>query len=735
MSPIAKFKIFLPIILLIIVEVLIITKVSSSLHEKSMREDRVEHAVRTIEQYKELRQYYSKNIISKVLKYSDLKVDSNHKHILDTIPLPATFIHDISENITKNVKGMQFKLYSDYPFPNRENRVLDAFEKKSISYFRDSGALEPIISDDIIDGVEVVRVAIGDVMNDMSCVNCHNTRHDSSKKDWKLGDVRGVLEVIIPVQEQRKRYDIIIGYINITLLVSGLLLVILIYIVVSYFTNLEKKRQEELKEKQYKLNETVKSFGQNVIASKTDLNGFITYASKAFCDISGYSEKELMGRSHNIVRHPDMPKEFYEDMWKSIKEGQAWEGDIKNKNKAGEFYWVRSTILPDYDYNRRLVGYSSIRHDITAQKVKEEFFSNMSHEIRTPLNAILGFLNILNKQVVDKKHLEYLRHIGTSSKQLLNLINDILDLAKIKTGEFTVEAHEFNAYVELQEYSQQFEGLLSEKEIVFQTHISNDLKGVFIGDWFRISQIILNLLSNAIKFTPDGGTITLDIDYKEGDFFIVVKDTGIGMPIDVQDKIFKPFVQADGSTTRKYGGTGLGLSITQKLIELMNGKLTLESEEGKGSTFTVKIPLQKMPSYVIIKAKIDEAEKVKKTLRGKVLVAEDNKTNQMLIELLLEEIGVECDIVNDGKEALDMYDPKIHQLILMDENMPNMNGITSMHHIREKHGDRCGPIIALTANVMEGDRERFLKEGMDEYLSKPIDETQLYDMLKKFLKD
>ncbi|WP_171801003.1 ATP-binding protein [Sulfurimonas gotlandica] len=735
MSPIVEFKIFLPIIFLIIVEILVITGISSSLHEKSMRENTVDYAIRTIEQYKEIRQYYSKNIISKVRKYSDIKVDSKHKNISNTIPLPATFIHDLSENITKNFKGMQLKLYSDYSYPNREGRVLDEFEKKSISNFRDHGAQEPIISNDIINGVEVVRVAIGDVFNDISCVNCHNTRFDSPKKDWKLGDVRGVLEVIIPVQEQRKRYDTITDYINLTLIISGFLLVILIFIVVTYFTNLEKKRLEQLKEKQYKLNKSVKSFGQNVIASNTDLNGFITYASKAFCDISGYSEEELMGRSHNLIRHPDMPQELYKEMWKSIKSGETWEGDIKNKNKAGEFYWVRSTIFPDYNYNKKLIGYSSIRHDITAQKAKEEFFSNMSHELRTPLNAILGFLNILNKQISDKKHLEYLRHVGTSSKQLLNLINDILDLAKIKTGEFTVDAHEFNAYEELKDYAQQFEGMLIDKNISLKSHISHDLKGVFIGDLFRISQIILNLLSNAIKFTPDGGTISLYIDYKEEKFSIVVQDTGIGMSPDVQDKIFKPFVQADGSTTRKYGGTGLGLSITQKLIELMNGKLILESQEGKGSTFKVKIPMQKISSDIIIKAKIDEFEIENKILSGKVLVAEDNKTNQMLIELLLEEIGVECDIADDGEQALVMYDPDVHQLILMDENMPNMNGITSMHRIREKHGDRCGPIIALTANVMEGDRERFLKEGMDEYLSKPIDEAELYRILKKFLKD
>ncbi|MCK4974203.1 MAG: response regulator, partial [Sulfurimonas sp.] len=338
------------------------------------------------------------------------------------------------------------------------------------------------------------------------------------------------------------------------------------------------------------------------------------------------------------------------------------------------------------------------------------------------------------KQIDDKKHKDYLKYIGSNSQQLLSLINDILDLSKINSGDFTIDRFESNAYDEITNNINRFDGILVSSYILFSFNIDKHLHGTFIADWLRVSQIILNLVSNAIKFTPNNGMISLNVDYIEESLVIIVKDTGIGMSPKVQDKIFKPFVQADGSTTRKYGGTGLGLSITQNLIEMMDGKLEVQSKEGEGSSFTVTIPVEKVSSDIVEHEEIIPEEIINIPLSGRVLVAEDNKTNQLLVKLLLEDMGVECDIAEDGEKALKMYNPSVHELILMDENMPIMNGITAMHKIKEKYKERCGPIIALTANVMKGDRERFLEEGMDEYIPKPIDEAELYRVLSKFLK-
>ena len=306
-------------------------------------------------------------------------------------------------------------------------------------------------------------------------------------------------------------------------------------------------------------------------------------------------------------------------------------------------------------------------------------------------------------------------------------------MSKITDSKFTIEQHPFNAYNEILDYSKNFEGLTSQKNITLNTIVSENLKVLLFGDWHRISQVILNIISNSIKFTPSGGKIIYKTDYINGMLILSVSDNGIGMNEEVKNKIFKPFEQADGSTTRKYGGTGLGLSITQSLVELMDGKIELDSKEGDGTTFIITIPLEKVEeTKEDNEIKLMEEDK-ENSLSGHILIVEDNKTNQMLIKMLLEEFGLTCDIANDGVEAVEMYDPNKHSLVLMDENMPNMNGLEAMKILHEKYQDTCGAIIALTANAMEGDKERFLKLGMDGYVAKPIDEDKLYMAVKEFL--
>ena len=474
-----------------------------------------------------------------------------------------------------------------------------------------------------------------------------------------------------------------------------------------------------------------------VISSTTDTKGIITSVSQAFVEISGYTKNELIGRPHSIVRHPDISKELFEELWKTIKEGKVWTGEVKNKKKDGGHYWVKASIIPEFDYrHHRITGYTSLRHDITSEKSKEEFMANMSHELRTPLNSIIGFSDILKKKLKGNDNLKYIERVGSSARVLLKLINDILDLSKIKDSKFTIEPHEFNAYEEISQYSDTFKGLTSIKNISMEIDINTNLKSVFWGDWIRISQVILNIVSNAIKFTPKEGKVIFTAEYKEESLVFSVKDNGVGMKKEVQDKIFLPFKQADGSTTRKYGGTGLGLSITQSLVEMMKGDISLESEEGIGSIFTVSLPLKKVQvsgsqNGVIAR---QEGNIIIELFSDRVLVAEDNISNQLLIELLLKEYGITCDLVGNGEEAVEKYDPALHSFILMDENMPKMNGLTAMKMLRKKHKERCGKIIVLTANTMSGDKERFLKLGMDNYLPKPIDIKNLGTILKLYAK-
>lgn len=496
----------------------------------------------------------------------------------------------------------------------------------------------------------------------------------------------------------------------------------------------DKHLLKEAKKAKKVLDKSLKVFGDNVIASDSDLKGVISYASDALCKISGFSKDELLGKPHSVLRHPETSKEIFKDMWKDLKKEKSWKGELKNIKKDGGFYWVKTTISPKYDANNHLIGYSSVRHDMTSQKVKEEFLANMSHELRTPLNSIIGFSSILQKKLKIKENKELIEHVEDSSKHLLSLINDILDLSKMNSAEFKIDQYEFNAYHEITKFSKRFEGL-SKKKLLCITSVSEELKAFFLGDWLRISQIILNLISNSIKFTKDDGKIIFDVTYIDNSIVLCISDNGIGMTQEVQDKIFKPFTQADGSTTRIYGGTGLGLSITQKLVEAMNGNIDLKSEEDIGTTFIVTIPLQKVSGSTIANEHIEKTALPKETgtISGHILVVEDNKTNQILLSMFLEDFGITCDMANDGLEAVDIYDPQIHKIVLMDENMPNMNGIEAMKIIKERYKDRATPIIALTANSMDGEKERFLKEGMDGYLSKPIDEEQLYKVIKSFI--
>lgn len=476
------------------------------------------------------------------------------------------------------------------------------------------------------------------------------------------------------------------------------------------------------------------------IVSKSDLSGKITYVNQEFEKISGYTKEELIGKPHSILRHPEMPSSLFKELWDTIQDHRVFQAQIKNLHKNGTSYYVKVFISPIINQNGEIEEYISIRQNITSEvlalneekkitKLKDEFISNMSHELRTPLNAIMGFSSILNKKQTNPEHIALSKQISSSANSLLILVNSILDLSNIRNSKFKIAHVEFNFYEKSIELTNRFKDLVHSKDLTIETDIMDSLKANFLGDWNSIDNIIMNIFTNAIKFTPDGNKISFSAEYKDGSLIMSISDNGIGINKELQEKIFEPFQQADGSTTRKYGGMGLGLSITKNLVELMSGKIELESKEGVGTTFTIKIPLKKVQED-----EMDDSQEHEKTPLGiHVLIAEDNKTNQLLIKMLLNEFGITCDIANDGLEALEMYNPEIHKMILMDEDMPNMNGTESMKKIRQKYQERCGAIIAVTASSMPGDRERFLEAGMNGYVSKPIDEDILYKTIKKLL--
>jgi PAS domain S-box-containing protein len=581
------------------------------------------------------------------------------------------------------------------------------------------------------------------------------------------------------------------------------------------------------------LQEFKRALDESAIVSKTDPYGVITYVNERFCKVSGYSRDELIGKAHNIVRHPDVDEDVFKTLWSHIRNGKVFKAQIKNRKKDGSAYFVDTTIVPITDTGGMITEFLAIRYDVTAlveakevayaaEKSKDEFLSNMSHEIRTPMNAILGFVEILNKRIDDPKLSRYLDIVHKSSQNLLTIINDILDFSKISHGKLQLEEHEFNPIAELEHCISLFSAGMSEKKIRYLTFIDPMMPRTFIGDSVKMKQIISNVLSNACKFTKPSGTVKVKAYYdrSKGALVCSINDTGVGMSPEVCDRVFKPFEQADGSTTRQYGGTGLGLAICKQLVERMNGHIQLVSKENVGSTFTITIPVKVssheydellqgvrvylhsaekgmmrllkhyliafgaelvsyenaeivvateeecsslvndgkrpiirlnesytvdyqesglvlgtplLPNTILSVFKPVSEQKAKhfsglkemayEGFHGHILVAEDNEANQVLLGVLLKEFGFTYEMAYDGMDACQLYKEKKFDLILMDENMPRMNGLEAFREIRaiEKLQNRkCTPVITLTANVMPADQDRFLEAGVDGFIAKPI---------------
>jgi len=368
-----------------------------------------------------------------------------------------------------------------------------------------------------------------------------------------------------------------------------------------------------------------------------------------------------------------------------------------------------------------------------AMRIKSDFLANMSHEIRTPLNAIIGFVDILYKSEKDEQKQKKLKIINESGYSLLTIINDILDFSKIDSNKLLIEKNPLNIRESFTNTVNLFSSKAQENKITLNLDIDENLPKQMLNDVVRIKQIFSNLLSNAIKFSEKNSKIDILLKYKKDtkELYCEVKDYGVGIAKDKIDDVFESFVQEDSSTTRKYGGTGLGLSISKALVELLGGKIGLKSTLGMGSSFYFHIPLIEICEI----NSQEELDQHKNKLSGKVLIVEDNKSNQLLMDILLDELGLDSDIANDGVEAVNIMKSNANEynLILMDENMPNMNGIEATKIIKTIDEAKNIPIIAVTANAIKGDREKFIEAGMDNYLPKPIDANKLEEILRKYL--
>lgn len=484
----------------------------------------------------------------------------------------------------------------------------------------------------------------------------------------------------------------------------------------------------------------------------TDAKGHIEWANDGFMRISGYTIEEAIGKTPgSLLQGPETNQETVAYIRNQIKEEKSLRAELLNYSKTGKKYWIEISIQPIYDENRQLINFIAVESDITDRKnkevelneakekaeesgrIKQEFLSVVSHEIRTPLNGIIGMSNLLQKTQLSPQQSDYLNTIQISSENLSLIINSILDFSKIESGLLNIQAIPFNLKKILQNIISSNEFKAEQKGLGLFLKLDPKIDSHLIGDGIRLSQVLLNLISNAIKFTISG-KIELEIRLvsKMNNALVlefIVEDTGKGIPEKMQEIIFESFTQEDSSLGRKYGGTGLGLSISKKLVSLMGGELKLTSQENVGTkvSFILGFPINQEPSSLSENSQASDGVLIGK----KILLVEDNTMNQFFAQKLLEGWGMKVDIANNGKEGVEMFSRKHYDCILMDIQMPEMDGIQATKIIRLEN--KYIPIIALTALSVEEEADNFKSAGMNDYITKPFEAEYLKKKLIEYM--
>jgi PAS domain S-box-containing protein len=534
-----------------------------------------------------------------------------------------------------------------------------------------------------------------------------------------------------------------------------LTLAVLMCLMIGLYHRAQRKVQAFEKEKATRESEErFRTLADNMaqLAWMADEKGSRFWYNQRWFDFTGTTLEEMRSEGWQKVHHPDHVQRVVDKISHCFQSGEIWEDTFPLRGKDGVFRWFLSRAIPIRGGDGKVVRWFGTNTDITdlrnveealraaveaaedANRAKSEFLANMSHELRTPITVIMGALQHLLESGPAPSQRHFMELADASAHRLLGIINDLLDITSIETRRLQIAEKPLDLREKVRETAEMFVRPAREKGLLFRWEAAPQVPTLVIGDPDRLGQVLANLIGNAVKFT-ERGEVTLTVTGTEEGLDFTIRDTGIGIPSEKLEKIFEPFIQVDSSLTRRYGGTGLGLAICRELVGLMGGVIRAESEVGRGSVFSFTLPLRPAVSAVTA---VEPEKVMEETGRpGRILLAEDDPTIRDLVNLILRQLGWEVTVVENGRQAVARWQDGGIDLVLMDIQMPEMDGIEATRLIRQLEGEqgRRTCIFALTAHARPENRQECLAAGMDGVLTKPFRIEDLDSLIRSCPRD